>query len=335
MIDGSKRMFENNIKNIAVLVYGQYRTGDLTLPYIKKFYENKYNVNVDFFVSLKSGTSYANNSMYIEKHNNRYHIEPSNDGANVNTINKILNPVSLNVISSDDEPPEFHGRSNLSRVVTGFVDVVRLKQIHENQNNFKYDMVFLQRFDVFMHSPALVDATINWYNDVSINEFCRTFMTPKKSFMFVENIPTVDFGYTFNVTVQDLVMWGSSLAFDLMMFEALAVPKPDSPADILDLNIRSSYNPINNNICGHVGYANFMKSASVCQSLTLPKFTTTDHPRLVSPSNIERHKTVSSPLNGIRYTVVRPSVLDTLGKDIDLTDAATFNKVFKIWGDES
>ena len=43
---------EIKIKNIAICMYGQYRTGDGCLEYIKKFYDIQ-GVNVDFFCSLK------------------------------------------------------------------------------------------------------------------------------------------------------------------------------------------------------------------------------------------------------------------------------------------
>ena len=54
------------IKNVAVCMYGQYRTGDACKEYIKKFYDMP-GVNVDFFCSLKEYETSYTRPHYNEK----------------------------------------------------------------------------------------------------------------------------------------------------------------------------------------------------------------------------------------------------------------------------
>ena len=49
-------------------MYGQYRTGDACLEYIKRFYECD-NVNIDFFCSLKPYETTYTRQVYNDKNN--------------------------------------------------------------------------------------------------------------------------------------------------------------------------------------------------------------------------------------------------------------------------
>lgn len=333
-----ERMFQSDIKNVAVLVYGQYRVADTLIQYIKDFYSTEYNVNVDFFVSVKSGNSYQNNKQYREKHGDGKHIEELDVDNVTRKIRAFLNPIDMNVIYTEDDDNIVKGCNN-ARLFTGFIDAIRMKQLHETRHDFHYDMVFCQRLDVYVWPDYLLDATINWYNTVTVHEFVTAFTSTKKAFMFISYLNTTVFNYSFYSMAQDLLIWGSSLAFDLMMFESLKIPNNDTIDDTINNPLRPAYKPWNSLLCGHDSFADIIKRTGIQHSLTLPHYGRDPHsdvPRIF-PKNLIHHHQPFTPhwaVHQVTFSVVRPEAAEVIKTEIvNLHDFSTYRRISGMWND--
>lgn len=124
--------------NIAICIWGQWRSGDICAPYIKNFFTAyDENINVDFFTSVKDYNLYENSST------------PSNfniDGNELlNKLESCYNPKKKKITKDIVHENNYYGVKYI-----GMADAIMLKKQYELENNIKYDLVFLARYDMLI-----------------------------------------------------------------------------------------------------------------------------------------------------------------------------------------
>jgi|TARA_B100001105_G_scaffold255405_1_gene254651 hypothetical protein len=249
--------FPQGCKRIAVCMYGQYRTGDYLLPYYKEFFKNNYNVEVDFFCSVKLTRSYMNSD-----------VELNNKTANIDTVwnkdtlhskleNNILKPKSVNVILPEQEVLlERYGQ-----LFHGLADSIKLKLTYEIENNFIYDLVFICRYDVLTHPMDLIDYIIPWYNELTIEDYSKIFPGNKLSNFLVGDYRTSGGGVIDSYTgINDLFIWGSSQTADLIMFEIMRLLQQCMNKDN---NTITAHDMISDQLDGHNGLSIMLRRSNI------------------------------------------------------------------------
>jgi len=215
------------IKKIAVCMYGQYRTGDICIDFLKKFYDMP-GYQVDFFCSLKPySTSYTRKA--FNKKNNRQilHIDKENKEIiqkNISTIKNKLNPkkFKLYTIEYESELKNIDKSIVHSKVLAGWVDSLMLKTMYEVEQNITYDMVVMQRYDVIIYPKEVFKAMVRTLDGVCVSNR-NTFRTNNKDFLIFDPIqfyrkqPGI-FSYA---NAQDLWTVGFGTALDTLAYEAL------------------------------------------------------------------------------------------------------------------
>ena len=249
--------FPQGCKRIAVCMYGQYRTGDYLLPYYKEFFKNNYNVEVDFFCSVKLTRSYMNSD-----------VELNNKTANIDTVwdkdtlhskleNNILTPKSVNVISPEQEVL----LERPGQLFHGIADSIKLKLTYEIKNNFIYDLVFICRYDVLTHPMKLIDYIIPWYNELTIDDYSKIFPGNRLSNFLVGDYRTNGEGVIDSYTgINDLFIWGSSQTADLIMFEIMRLLQQCMNKDN---NTITAHDMISDLLDGHNGLSIMLRRSNI------------------------------------------------------------------------
>jgi|TARA_R110002074_G_scaffold232748_4_gene404381 hypothetical protein len=215
-----------NIKNIAICLYGQYRTGDACLEYIRNFYESE-GYNVDFFCSLKPYTTAYTRPIY-NKNKNREIFQKDISSTNelkhqLSQIKKYLSPKLINVYSKEyeDELMDIDRYLIESKVLAGWVDVIMLKQQYEVENDITYDLVVMQRYDTVIYPKSAFRAIVNSLDGISVTEN-QNYRIANKNFLLMDPINCIrDESNSFYPNGQDMWVLGVGTALDSMAYEFL------------------------------------------------------------------------------------------------------------------
>ena len=215
------------IKNIAICMYGQYRSGDACLEYIKKFY-NVPGVNVDYFCSLKPyETTYTRHK--YNKDLNKDLLEQDilpEDAVKYQTeqITKHYNPKKFKIYTTEYENQlaDLEGSLMHSKVLACWVDSIMLKQIHEAENDMTYDLVIMQRYDTIIWPSVAFSNFFNRLQELQPTHR-STLATADKNLIFYQPI---EFLRKYNGTFmypngQDLWVIGVGTALDIFVYDAL------------------------------------------------------------------------------------------------------------------
>jgi hypothetical protein len=143
------------ISNLAICLYGQYRSGDVCVPHLKSIIDNIEVDNIDVFCSVKTSLSFhasqrlLNMGVQLLKNDDIEHI--------TKYLTEHLSPSKINfiheseaLIHKQNTDTEFNHHGVLSPA--GVVDSLLLKQQHEAETGNFYDAVILLRYDV-MYRP--------------------------------------------------------------------------------------------------------------------------------------------------------------------------------------
>lgn len=200
------------INKVAVCLYGCYRTGDFTLPYIKKWFESD-TVDVDFFCSIKEYEDFSNANGYDAAEEL---IDEIHDKLN------ILNPKRINTISKSDDENIYH--KTQQRGVYSVVDSIMQKQIYEMETGIEYDIVFVLRYDMLFGCGdiSLVDKVVEHANAIRFGSAIPTTMPV----MYEANnrwIATWPYMFMtrrvlFNATMHDCSFYGSNQAINALAY---------------------------------------------------------------------------------------------------------------------
>ena len=215
------------IKNIAVCMYGQYRTGDACLEYIKKFY-NVSGVNVDFFCSLKAYETTYTRKIHNKNNNKntwkRDIISEDKVKHQTEQITKHCNPKKFKIYTTEYENQlaDMEGSVIHSKVLAGWVDSVMLKQQHEAENDITYDLVIMQRYDTIIWPSVAFGNLLNNLQGLAVSHR-GTLATADKNLIFYQPI---EFIRKYNGTFmypngQDLWVLGIGTALDTFVYDAL------------------------------------------------------------------------------------------------------------------
>ena len=218
------------IRNIAVCMYGQYRTGDACLKYIKDFYSlgSDSNVNVDFFCSLKPYETTYTRHIHNEATNKDYMQQDQLSESAVDhqrkQIYKYYNPKKFKVFEKEYEDQLKHIDATImhSKVLSAWTEAVMLKQEYEAENNMSYDLVIMQRYDVILWPTWSFRAILHKMNGISVAERMSLATAEKNILMF----QPIDFLRPANLCLfypngQDLWVWGFGNALDVFVYDAL------------------------------------------------------------------------------------------------------------------
>jgi hypothetical protein len=216
------------INNLAVCFYGQWRTGDVCVPYIKSMIDQIEDLeNVDYFCSIKNCTSFHAGFRLKER---GHHAFSENE---IDSIKKklqdILSPKYINVIYDDPNldfnVPSNDGNFNLHGALSpiGVIDSIILKQNYEATTGINYDAVLLLRYDV-LYKPRyyiskLIDKIRNsndvevWPNDPD------SLIAPAQNHALIDNSD----GHftTFPRVINDLFMLCTGTAADRYCYESI------------------------------------------------------------------------------------------------------------------
>lgn len=307
------------IKNIAICMYGQYRTGDSCLEYIKNFYATT-GVNIDYFCSLKPyETTYTR-----MKHNNETQKDPMaqsilNDETvkyQTKQIKKCLNPKEFKIYSIEHENQlkNIEGSIMHSKVLAGWVDSIMLKQKHEAEHNITYDLVIMQRYDTIIW-PSV--AFSNIYHKLQGLETSHryTLASADKNIMFFQPIEFIrkyngTFGYP---NGQDLWAFGIGTALDNWVYDALEHIPSKHTSNFSPREFRSGY--------PHIDTHEMLGSITEKMNIPYSMF-----PQLAKNGSVVLPLGSITP--GIRYQTVAPMIIrdsywpgEKIPNIIELSDA--------------
>lgn len=216
-----------NIDRIAICFYGQWRTGQVCVPYLKDMFDKIEGATVDYFCNVKNCQSFHAGPGLRDKGHTAFDNEEIN---NITTqIQNLLNPVSINVMHDDpnvdfniDTPQgDFNRHGALS--AAGIVDVLSMKQRHEAKTGDYYDLVILTRYDVLYKPMYYIRDLVNkirntddihvWPNDPD------SLIAPAKNHP-AEN---GDWGHytTFPRVINDLLLVLTGAASDRILLETI------------------------------------------------------------------------------------------------------------------
>lgn len=217
------------IKNVAVCMYGQYRTGDACIESIKKFYEME-GINVDFFCSLKEyETTYTRHDYNTEKVGSRHNLEQTHltqDAVEYQTkqILEHYKPKKFKVYTTEYEDKLKDIKKSIlqSKVLAGWSDVIMMKQKYEAETNITYDLVVMQRYDVLIWPNHAFRTMVRSLTDNPVNGR-TTFMTADKNLILYQPIEIIR---KYNGTLmypngQDLWVMGVGNALDIWVYDAM------------------------------------------------------------------------------------------------------------------
>tara|TARA_R100000541_G_scaffold2114_5_gene7563 strand:- start:1459 stop:2505 length:1047 start_codon:yes stop_codon:yes gene_type:complete len=217
------------IKNVAVCMYGQYRTGDVCIESIKQFYAME-GINVDFFCSLKEyETTYTREVYNKEKYNYEYardqqHLTEDAVVYQTKQIHEHYKPKKFKVYTTDYENKLKDIRKSIlqSKVLAGWVEAVMLKQQYEVEADITYDLVVMQRYDVLVWPKHAFRTIVKSLTDMPINNR-HTFNTANKNLILYQPIEIIR---RYNGTLmypngQDLWVMGVGNALDVWVYDAL------------------------------------------------------------------------------------------------------------------
>lgn len=157
-----------NIQNLAVCFYGQWRTGELCLPYLKEMVDKIEDVHtIDYFCSVKNCMSFhAGPGLKSKGHNAMTQEEIEHVK---HTIDDVINPKAINIMYDDPEidfvtisenTPSGKFNKHGALVWTGLVDSLLLKQQYEAKTGVYYDAVLMLRYDVLLRPMNFISQLI-------------------------------------------------------------------------------------------------------------------------------------------------------------------------------
>lgn len=160
-----------NINRIAICFYGQWRTGQVCVPYLKEMFDMIEGAQVDYFCNVKNCQSFHAGPGLRDKGHVAFEQEKI-EGI-VAQINDWLTPVDLHVMHDDpnvdfniDTPEgDFNRHGALS--AAGIADVLSMKQRHEAKTGEYYDLVILTRYDVLYRPMYYVKELVNKIRDAN------------------------------------------------------------------------------------------------------------------------------------------------------------------------
>lgn len=219
------------IKNIAVCMYGQYRTGDACLEYIKKFYTpgDLQDVNIDFFCSLKPYETTYTRHAYNEKNNKvlLHQDQVSDDGLKHQTeqIFKYYNPKKFKVFTKEYEDQLSNIEASIihSKVLSGWIEAIMLKSQYESENDMSYDLVIMQRYDAIIYPDYAFRSILNKLQDCNVATR-GTFATSDKNMVLYQPIDFIrleSHHVQYYPNGQDMWIWGLGNALDIFAYDAL------------------------------------------------------------------------------------------------------------------
>lgn len=217
------------IKNVAVCMYGQYRTGDACIEYIKQFYAME-GVNVDFFCSLKEyETTYTREDYNKEKYNDAYardqqHLTKDAVAYQTKQIHEHYKPKKFKVYTTEYENRLKDIKKSIlqSKVLAGWTEAVMLKQKYEAEADITYDLVVMQRYDVLVWPKHAFRTVVKSLITNPVNGR-HTFNTADKNLIYYQPIEIIrPYNGTFMFpNGQDLWVVGVGTALDVWVYDAL------------------------------------------------------------------------------------------------------------------
>jgi hypothetical protein len=258
-----------NIKNIAVCMYGQYRTGDACLEYIKEFY-NIEDINVDFFCSLKNYETSQSRLQYNKDTSDNIQgdtVITSEDELwrQIDNIQKHLSPITLTVCTTEDDnqfvDTPFSTTSNAS--LPAWTNIIMQKQAHECKTDITYDLVVMQRYDVIIAPRNSFKKIVSDLQGLDTAER-HTYSIADKNLLFIDPVDVVRKNHRgiMYPNAQDLWAIGLGTALDVIAYDALEY-------------IPSGHNSITRNRKFHNGYAMDIHEilGIIPAKMNIPKFT--------------------------------------------------------------
>lgn len=301
----NNKKYASSVK-IAVLFYGQYRTGDVLLPRFKEMIDLvKDRANVDVFVALKSGNSYLNNKIYRDDPaTDDRQIDSEIDETVIKNIKTYLNPVTISIMDGGKDIAKLveGGRAAVGRILTGLINAILLKQLHERDEGITYDVVIPIRFDIVVKHLNLFNCIFNWYNNVTNGEYQSIFKSYNPAHFFVPVGSTEPYAMHHSTMcmpiANDIIFWGSGMAFDLLAAHALhyiAYEKSETYADPNQVGKLSMHEVItraarkcNISMSGELPHASKRSVDIKDQTLFVPnRFIAVDSTRDIDTDNIE------------------------------------------------
>lgn len=215
------------IKNIAVCMYGQYRTGNITKEYIKQFYDIE-DCNVDYFCSLKPYNTAYTRPKFIKhkkKHFNSiadtWEVTDKELSNQITEIKNTYQPKMFKIYDVEMENNLCHHEGSIvhHKVMSNYIDVIMMKQLYEAQNDITYDAVVLQRYDTFVIPKNSFKAIIKGINGKPVTN-PQTFDTVDKNLILTNGVGyTRDHGCVFYPNAQDMWIIGLGSALDNLVYE--------------------------------------------------------------------------------------------------------------------
>jgi len=246
----------NDIKNIAVCLYGRFGTGEFCAPNTLEFFKNTKGVNVDFFCASKDYDNY-----YHTKYNRSRDDITKIDTEYLTDMLSMYNPKDTLIVEYEvDLRRGFESSGAL--LFNQICESIMLKSNYEVNNDMQYDVVFVTRYDVLFHPnmSTYLDHYIEWHNTEFINTKFDIFGNEGDSWMFT---PRVDIRrkntYAPKVAWNDIFFFGSSMTMDLVAANSLLLTNDQQFAT----NKKTHIYPDRNNRGGHEGLGLITRKSNI------------------------------------------------------------------------
>lgn len=201
MIAAKNNRFNLPISNVAVCIIGCWRTGDVLIDYIRDFFLVNPNINVHFYLYLKSFDTMTGDENSVPDH------DPE---ALEKRIKRSLGNhlIDLRIITHSEPLSSIY-----LPVFSNITEVVHMKSMEEKRRGIVYDLVWIMRPDLIMYPSNYFEKFLKYFNQSHQNS--RRFEVPHGREIYMYPLMGKD---TSSIVpeYQDTVMCGSSVAVDLL-----------------------------------------------------------------------------------------------------------------------
>ena len=204
------------ISNIAVCMFGSYRTGNYCIPNIADFFKNDKGVNVDYFCAFKDYDSFYTSDPVTD---DEYKFKKLDTDDIILNLKKHFNlkDFKISTIEQDTARRGSEWPFSSSYLFSSYCDSIMLKSKYEAENDFIYDLVFLLRYDVLLsrwQRNTFINNLIDVHDGYTYRQRMKDFGSMSDRIIFAHHIEKT-YG-ELNKGFQDMVLCGTSLGVDAM-----------------------------------------------------------------------------------------------------------------------
>ena len=209
------------ISNIAVCMFGSYRTGNYCIPNIADFFKNDKGVNIDYFCAFKDYDSFYTSNPVTD---DEYKFKKLDTDDIIINLKKHFNLKDFKITTFEQDTARRGSEWPFSTayLFSSYYDSIMMKSKYEAEKDFVYDLVFLMRYDLLIsrwQRDTFINNLIDVHNKFTYDERMKKYGSMSDRIIFAHHIKKT-YG-ELNMGFQDMVLCGTSLGVDVMASSCL------------------------------------------------------------------------------------------------------------------